>query len=161
MTTVTVWKFDDPDGAQRAVGRLGEATSEGLVTIVDHAVVTWPKDAARPEAEHSHGEAKGGAARGVLWGVLAGALLTVPVVGGVVGAVIGARRRRRGGSGISQADLDRIRTEVTPGTSALFLVTEEGDLDALGERLRLANKTLLRTELTDADQATLAETEGR
>src|SRR5262245_48603007 len=39
MTTFTVWKFETPDGAQHAAEMLKDASSEGLVTIVDHAVV--------------------------------------------------------------------------------------------------------------------------
>ena len=42
MTAFTVWKFDDPDGADQAAHILKSAESDGLVKIHDHAVVTWP-----------------------------------------------------------------------------------------------------------------------
>jgi hypothetical protein len=53
----------------------------------------------------------------------------------------------------------KIRTEVVEGTSALFLVTEDADLDKLGERFRF-NTTLITTNLTDEERATLLETFG-
>ena len=38
MTTFTVWKFDDPEGAARAEAALKSGEADGLVTIVDHAL---------------------------------------------------------------------------------------------------------------------------
>ena len=38
MTTFTVWKFDDPEGAEKATHTLKQAQTEGLVRIIDHAV---------------------------------------------------------------------------------------------------------------------------
>ena len=43
MTTFTVWKFDDPDGAERAMKILQESQADGLVKVDDHAIVAWPK----------------------------------------------------------------------------------------------------------------------
>jgi uncharacterized membrane protein len=160
MTSFTVWKFEEPDGAEHATKVLKDAASEGLVKIVDHAIVTWPEGAEEPETKHSHGGAKHGAAWGALWGVAAGALFTVPVLGLAAGTAIGALRKSTADAGISQDDLARIRTEVVPGTSALFVVTEDGNLDRLGERFRGMSKTLVHTNLTEAERDTLLETFG-
>jgi uncharacterized membrane protein len=56
---------------------------------------------------------------------------------------------------------DRIRAEVTEGTSALFLVTEDADLDRLGERMRGVQARLVETNLTDAERDLLLETVGQ
>ena len=160
MTTFTVWKFEDPTGAQRAASALQDAEEEGLVTIVDHAVMSWPLGAAKPETHHKHDDPKRGAAWGALWGVLTGALFMVPVVGGVVGVAIGALAKSTEGAGITKEDLTRIRTEVVEGSSALFVVTEDSNLDRLGERFRGFDKKLLSTNLTDAERETLMETFG-
>src|SRR6476659_7918187 len=37
VTTFTVWKFEEPDGAAHAESLLKTAEADGLVTIVDHA----------------------------------------------------------------------------------------------------------------------------
>jgi uncharacterized membrane protein len=92
--------------------------------------------------------------------VLIGALFFVPVVGGVVGAAIGAISKATEGTGITKEQLETIRTEVTEGTSALFVVTDEGDLDRLGERFRGQSKKLIATNLTEAERAVLLETFG-
>jgi uncharacterized membrane protein len=160
MTTFTVWKFDDPEGAQQAASILKDAESDGLVKVIDHAVMSWPPGADKPETHHKHDDPKRGAAWGALWGILTGALFMVPVVGGVVGITIGALARATDGTGITKDDLVRIRTEVVEGTSALFVVTDEGNLDRLGERFRGIDKTLLSTNLTEPERDTLLETFG-
>ena len=46
------------------------------------------------------------------------------------------------------------------GTSGLFLVTEQGNLDELGQRFGRMDKKLISTNLTDAERRTLLETFG-
>ena len=160
MTAFTVWKFEDVDGAARAEEELKSAAADGLVTIVDHAVVTWPEGADKPETHHKHDDAKRGAAWGALWGLLGGALFMIPVAGAVLGLGIGALAKATAGTGITEEDLTRIRTEIVPGTSALFLVTEDANLDRLGERWHGRDSKLISTNLTDAERSTLLETFG-
>jgi len=160
MTTFTVWKFEDPGGAEQAATMLKGAESDGLVKVVDHAVMTWPVGADKPETHHSHDDEKHGAAWGALWGILTGALFTIPVVGGAVGLALGALAKSTEDAGITKEDLARIRTEIVEGTSALFAVTEDGSLDRLGERFRGTDQKLITTNLTDAERETLLETFG-
>jgi uncharacterized membrane protein len=160
MTTFTVWKYEDPDGAAKAAEVLEDAQSEGMVTIIDHAVLSWSTGADKPELHHKHDDAKRGAAWGALWGILGGALFTVPILGGVVGIAIGALAKATADAGITQGNLERIRTEVVEGTSALFVVTEDTDLDRLGERFRGSDRKLIGTNLTEAERTTLLETFG-
>ena len=122
--------------------------------------MSWPSGADKPETHHKHDDPKRGAAWGALWGVLTGALFMVPVIGGVVGVAIGALAKATEGAGITKDDLTRIRTEIVEGTSALFVVTEDADLDQLGERFQRVDKTLLSTNLTGAERAMLLETFG-
>src|SRR4051794_11145221 len=102
MTTFTVWKFEDADGADRAESTLQSAASEGLVKIVDHAVVSWPEGADKPELRHN---SKRGAGWGALWGILGGALFAIPVAGLVLGAGLGALAKATEGTGITKEDL--------------------------------------------------------
>ena len=50
MTAFTVWKFEDPDAAAHAATTLKTAQTDGLVTIVDHAVMSWPVGADKPRS---------------------------------------------------------------------------------------------------------------
>jgi uncharacterized membrane protein len=160
MTTFTVWKFDSPEGAERASSMLENAERDGLVNVLDHAVVSWPVGAPRPDTRHGHDDAKRGAGWGALWGLLVGSLFLVPVVGGVAGAAIGAISKATKDVGIDKEQLERIRTGITEGTSALFAVTEQGNLDRLGERMAGMHSTLIATNLTDAERSVLLETFG-
>ena len=159
MTTFTVWKFDDPQGAQRAVEMLKDAQANGLVKIDDHAIVSWPAGAAHPDTKHGREETWRGAGWGSVWGILIGTLFFIPVVGGLAGAAIGALAKATGDAGITREQLESIRTEITPGTSALFLVTERADLDLLGDRVRM-HSTLLASNLTKEERDVLLETFG-
>jgi len=160
MTAFTVWKFETPDGAAGVESSLKAAASQGLVKIVDHAVMTWPAGADKPTIKHEHDDPKRGAAWGALWGILGGALFMVPVAGVVLGAGIGALAKATDGTGITKKDLERIRTEIVPGTSALFMVTEDANLDQLGEHVHARDATLISTNLTEAERATMLETFG-
>ena len=160
MTAFTVWKFDNPEGAARAASSLKAAEKDRLVKIVDHAVLSWPEGADKPELKHKHDSGKRGAGWGALWGILGGALFMVPVAGALIGAGIGALAKATDGTGITKGDLERIRTEVVPGTSALFMVTEDADFDRLGERFRGRDATLISTNLTEAERKILLETFG-
>ena len=160
MTTFTVWKFEDPAGADHASDLLRDAASDGLVKILDHAVVSWPVGADHPETSHSRDHLRHGVGWGALWGLVIGSLFLVPVVGGVAGGAIGAISKATQDAGITKEQLETIRTQITEGTSALFAVTEDANLDRLGERLSGMGSTLVATNLTEAEREVLLETFG-
>lgn len=160
MATFTVWKFDSPEGADAASRILHDSASEHAVKIVDTAVVSWPEGAAKPTTRHGHQDEWRGTGWGAFWGLLLGSLFLVPVLGAAAGAAIGASTKAMEAVGIDKDQLDRIRAGVTPGTSALFVVTEDGDLDRVGERFHGVHGTLVATNLTDAERSTLLETFG-
>ena len=160
MTTFTVWKFDNPEGAERAVRALQDAQADQLVKIDDHAIVSWPKGAEHPETKHGHEEKWRGAGWGSVWGILIGTLFFVPVVGGLAGAAIGALAKSTEGAGITKEQLEKIRDEVVEGTSALFVVTEQANLDRLGDRMRGMTGTLLVSNLDEGERSVLLETFG-
>jgi uncharacterized membrane protein len=62
------------------------------------------------------------------------------------------------GVGLTKEQLESIRAQTQPGTSVLFAVTDEGDLDRLGERFRGFNGHLVSTNLTGAERSLLLET---
>jgi len=160
MTAFTVWKFDRPDGAEQAVSLLKKAEDDNLVEVVDHATVSWPEGETKPKIRHGRDSTVRGTGWGAFWGLLLGTLFTVPLLGVAAGAGIAALSKATEKLGISQKELEQIRGEITEGTSALFLVSEQGNLDRLGERLRGMNMTLVQTNLTSAERELLLETFG-
>src|SRR3954462_2539169 len=108
MTTFTAWKFDTADGAQKAAEALQGAASDHLVKIVDHAVITWPDGAAKPDMHHSHDDKRRGTGWGAFWGVLFGGLFFIPLIGAAVGAAAGAISKSMAAVGLDDAQLDTI-----------------------------------------------------
>ena len=160
MTTFTAWKFGTAEGVDHAVALLKDAEDESLVKILDHATVSWPVGQAKPRITHGHEETLRGTGWGAFWGLLLGVLFTLPLLGAAAGAAIGAFSKATQRLGISQEQLERIREQVTEGTSALFLVSDGGDVDRLGERFRGVDMVLVETNLTEAERAVLLETFG-
>jgi uncharacterized membrane protein len=160
MTTFSVWKFDEPAGADEALRILDRASHDGIVKVLDHAVVRWPEGEDKPETKVGHDDKKRGGAWGGLLGVVIGMLFFVPVIGGLVGAAIGAAAKAAQGTGITKEQLAKIRETIVPGTSALFVVTEEGDLDRLGERFHGMKWTLISSNLTEEERQMVVETFG-
>jgi uncharacterized membrane protein len=157
MTAFTVWKFDDAEGAAHAATLLKTAEDDHIVKVVDHAVVSWPVGAKRPTVQQGHEDATRSAGWGAFWGLLFGALFAVPLLGAAAGAAMAGIGHMTQGVGIGKEQLERMRSEITEGTSALFAVTEEGDLDRLGERFRGVHFRLIDTNLTPAEREVLLE----
>ena len=109
---------------------------------------------------HSHDDKWRGTGWGAFWGILFGGLFFVPLLGAAVGAAAGAISKAVAAVGIDEAQLARIREQITPGTSLLCAVTEEGNLDRLGERMHGLHSTLVETNLTEAERSVLMETFG-
>jgi uncharacterized membrane protein len=158
MTTFTVWKFDSPGGAEQAVSILKEAENDGLIKLIDHAVVSWPPGAKKPDTHQAHEDTWRGTGWGAFWGVLFGALFMIPLLGAAAGAAIGAWSKATQGVGIGKDELEKIRGEITEGTSALFVVTDHGDLDRVGERFHGLHSKLVDSNLTDGERQMLLET---
>ncbi len=109
---------------------------------------------------HSHDDKLRGTGWGAFWGLLFGGLFFVPLLGAAVGAAAGAITKAVSAVGIPESQLDDIRAQITPGTSLLCAVTENADMDRLGERLHGLHSTLIATNLTDAERSLLLETFG-
>jgi uncharacterized membrane protein len=156
MATFTVWRFDEPGGAFNAERLLLDAEKDGMVTVLDRAVVSWAAGAKRPTTRRSADDELGREAGwGALWGLLFGALFFMPLLGAAAGAGLGALHQVLERVGITKEQLDTLRWQITEGTSALFLVTEGADLDRLGERLRGTSWVLIDSDLADVEQARL------
>ena len=160
MSAFTVWKFDTPEGAEHAAKLLKQAERDHLLTIEDHAVVSWPVGDKKAKIDHGHDGTARGVGWGAFWGLLIGSVFLMPVVGAAAGGAIGGARKAAEDLGISEEQLKAIREQITEGTSALFLVSEGANLDRLGERLLGTKMKLLETNLTPAERDQLLETFG-
>jgi uncharacterized membrane protein len=157
MATLTVWKFDDPEGARATLGTLQDLRRQQLIQIVDAAIVTWPADKKRPTTRQLRNLTAEGALSGSFWGWLFGLLFLVPVLGLAVGAAAGALSGSLSDVGIDDRFVDKVRGEVTPGTSALFVLSRDAVADRVQDALAGTAMELIASNLSAEEEARLRE----
>ncbi|MCW2533261.1 MAG: uncharacterized protein JWP62_2831 [Blastococcus sp.] len=157
MATLTVWKFDSADGAERALELLERLQKEELVHINDAAYVSWPEGKKKPKTEQLNSLKSAGALGGSFWGLLFGLIFFVPLLGMAVGAAMGALSGSMADVGIDDDFIRQVRENVTPGTSALFVMTSGAVVDKVVDEFRQTGATLLSTNLSNEQEAQLRE----
>ncbi|HKC27379.1 MAG TPA: DUF1269 domain-containing protein [Jatrophihabitans sp.] len=157
MATMTVWKFPSPEGAEAAEDTLLELQKEGLIKIEDAAVVSYPEGARKPKTKQLHSVGSSGALGGAFWGMLFGLIFFVPLLGAAIGAGIGALAGSLVDVGIDDDFIKRVRAEIKPGTSALFLLSSDAVMDKVHERFANTPMTLVETNLSHDQEKNLQE----
>jgi uncharacterized membrane protein len=157
MTTLTVWKFDSPDGARNALQVLERLQKEELLHVVDAAIVTWPSGRKKPKTEQLHGLKGVGALGGAFWGLLFGLLFFIPLIGMALGAAMGALAGSMTYVGIDDDFIRKVRDEVTPGTSALFVVSANVVADRVLGEFKGTGAHLVSSNLSSEQEAKLRE----
>ena len=155
MTTLTVWKFDSAGGARNALQVLERLQKQELIQIVDGAIVTWPPDRKKPKTEQLRSLTGAGALGGSFWGLLFGLIFFVPLLGMAVGAAMGALSGSMADVGIDDEFIQEVREKVTPGTSALFVMTSNAVQDKVLERFQGSGASLISTNLSSEQEAKL------
>jgi len=151
MATLTVWKLDDPSGAERVAEKVRELQKQELIQLHDAAIVSWPQDKKKPKTRHLADMTGAGALGGAFWGLLFGFIFFVPLLGMAVGAAAGALGGSLADVGIDKEFIDSARDRITPGTSAIFLLTSDAVLDRVHSAFEGTHAELLQTNLS-ADQ---------
>jgi uncharacterized membrane protein len=157
VATMTVWKFDDPNGAERAIATLEGAAKQELITIHDAAVVEWQPDRKKPKTRQLHDLTGAGALTGSFWGLLFGLIFFVPLLGLAVGAASGALAGSMSDVGIDDDFIETVRKQVQPGTSALFVMTSDAVIDKVHDAFAGQHADLVSTNLGKAEEAHLRE----
>ena len=147
MATLSVLKFDSPDGAKQMEQTLLALQKQQLITIQDAAIVTWPKGKKGPKTEQLHSLAGQGALMGAFWGMLFGLIFFIPFFGLAVGLAMGALSGKFADYGINDNFIKQTRAKVTEGTSALFLLTSSAVEDKVVMALKSQAFEILSTNL--------------
>jgi uncharacterized membrane protein len=158
QSTLTVWKFDSPEGAGGAVRALQEMQRDGLITVLDHATVSWEQGKKKPTTRQGSPTGSTGALGGAFWGMLFGLIFFVPLLGAAVGAAAGALAGSMTDVGIDDDFIKKVRSQVTPGTSALFLLSSGAVLDRVKDRFAAEKPSeLIYTNLSEEQDAALRQ----
>lgn len=162
MATLTAWKFGTVEGADQALAVLKGLQAQQIVSIEDGAIVRWEAGKKKPKTEQLMHLKSTGALSGAFWGMLFGLLFFIPFLGLAIGAAAGAITASFADYGIDDAFIKRVQSEVTPGTSALFLLGNVTARDRVIRALKDAGLSpeLIASNLSDEQEAALREAFG-
>ncbi len=148
MATLTVLKFPTAEGAQNMLSTVESLQKQQLIQIQDGAILTWPAGAKKPKTKQLSDMTGAGALGGAFWGMLFGLLFFIPFLGLAVGAAMGALAGHFAHYGIDQNFIDQVRSKVTPGTSALFLLTSGAVVDKVAAAVKGQQFEIIQTNLS-------------
>lgn len=161
QATLTVWKFRSADGADTAAKTIQQFAKENLISVHDAATVRWEEGAKKPRTRQLTSTTGAGALGGSFWGMLFGLLFFVPLLGAAIGAATGALSGSLTDVGIDDGFINRVRDEVTPGTSALFVMSSDAVMDKIHDAFAgQESPELIFTNLSTEQEAALREVFG-
>jgi len=91
-------------------------------------------------------------------GFLAGLVIGVPIVGAAIGAMVGGAGTAMSvmSAGIADDFVRDVQRLMKPGTSAIFVLDSEGDMEVILHRIRGLGGTVLKTNV-DVERARLIQ----
>jgi uncharacterized membrane protein len=158
MATLSVLKFNDPNGADRVLIALQGLQEREMINLQDAAVVSWPVGSKKPKTRELASMGGAGALGGAFWGFLLGLIFFVPFLGAAIGAGMGALTGSMADVGIDDDFIRQVREKVTPGTSALFALTSGATApDRVIDELKQYDFEIISTNLPEEQEKQLRE----
>lgn len=148
--------YPDTTTAVQAMDEVGNLAQD-LVIQPDAVAAVIRDDSGKFRTITNQHEVGAGATWGMFWGLLFGILFFVPVFGMAMGAAFGALGGKIAKSSISKDFQEQVRAQMQPGTSALFMIVEQMTTDKALDGLSRFGGSVIKTSLSDADQAELQE----
>jgi uncharacterized membrane protein len=155
MATMTVLKFSTANGAKQALETVEGLGKQNLINLHDAAIVTWPEGKKKPKTKQVANLAGIGALDGAFWGMLFGLIFFVPFFGMAVGAAMGALSGKFADYGIDDDFIKSVQSQVTEGTSALFLMTSEAVVDKVADAMQGMEFELIASNLSKDEEDNL------
>lgn len=153
---IVVLGFKIEQGAEAMLKDIQKWQEEGLVELED-AVIASRGPGGHVEIQQTHKEGGKFTLRGGGAGLLAGLLLGGPILGLVGGAAAGAIAGSLKDYGLDDGFVEEVSKWVQPNTSALFLLVNEVNADAVLDKLRPFEAIVLTTTLPQAGEQRLRE----
>jgi uncharacterized membrane protein len=127
----TAWRFPDTEGADSAVVRLKQLRSKDLINLMDIAVLRWPEYAEQPTTvEHAHEQ----------------------------GSKVSSLVRRLQHPVIDGSMITSVKGDLRPGTSAVVVLSSDGEVEAIVHAFEGQTMELIRSDLSVPDQDRLRQT---
>ncbi|MGI9624495.1 MAG: DUF1269 domain-containing protein [Acidimicrobiales bacterium] len=159
MSNLTVLSFDSATGAQELSDVLWDAAIDGLIDIEDMAIVRRNPEGPPKmwQVVQTDDDTKRNAFTGAFWGLALGTLFVMPVAGAVGGLAVGLTSGHGKDFGIDDDFIEAVRDRLEPNTSAMFLLGEASDPQALRDRIPEISFEIASTTLDAEREAELRE----
>jgi uncharacterized membrane protein len=146
MSQLVVLTFDNPDDAGNALKSLRQIEKSGRLKLVDTAVIVKDADG----KTHVKNEVSSGTETGAVIGGILGPFLffAFPVAGIAIGAGAGALIGKVFDTGVDQKFVKDVQEALQPNHSALFVVGDAGDRNAVLAALRPYKGEVYQTTLS-------------
>ena len=119
--STTAWRFSGTEGADTAVLRLKQLDTQDLIDVQDVAVIRWPHYASAPQAqEHVTDE----------------------------GSKASSFAKKLTKAGIDGSMLEAVKGDMTPGTSALVLLSVDAAVNTVARAFEGHAMELMRSDLS-------------
>ena len=161
MTALTAWRYDTPFGAEAGAVRLKSLAERKVLTVHDAITIAWMPQAREPVIGHLKHSTAATAGKGSILGGLVGMVVLAPLAGAAIGAGGASAAARLRKSGIDDDFVEELGAQLTPGSSALLVLSSDGDLDelrpAMERELKRGDVVLLHAELSEDAPTAIAE----
>jgi uncharacterized membrane protein len=152
MSTLIVVGYDDPYKADEVLLKLRKLQRDYLLDLEDAAVAIKDHQG-RVKLHQTVNMTAAGALRGGFWGSLIGLIFLNPLLGFAMGATAGAVSGALTDVGISDNFMKELAATMTPGSSTLFALIVKSTPDKVLEELKGTGGRILRTSLSNEDEA--------
>lgn len=156
MSDLIIIGYDDHATAEKAYDQVLALSKDLVVDLAGLAVVRVDADG----KQHVDTPARvvgASAASGALWGMIFGLLFLVPGLGFLIGGAWGALIGRLGKSGIDRSFKERVDGLLSPGKAAVVVLARKVTEDKFSVAMGAFGGTVLKTSLSDADEAELVK----
>jgi uncharacterized membrane protein len=154
MSTLVVIAYHNIHQAEEVRLKLRKMQRDYLIDMED-AVVAVKNAAGKVQLHQAVNLTAAGAASGGFWGALIGMIFLNPLLGMAVGASAGALSGKLTDLGINDDFMKQLASELTPGSSALFVLVRKSTPDKVLAEVQGTGGTIIKTSLSEAEEAKL------
>ncbi|NDJ53858.1 MAG: DUF1269 domain-containing protein [Chloroflexi bacterium] len=158
MSKLIVFTYENQEKAGQVLQSVAELSKQHLIEVEDAAVIV--KDANGKVKVHQTLESlvkSSNVASGGFWGLLIGLIFGGPIFMALLGMGLSALFGRKLDVGIDNQFIKNVGSDMKPGDSALFLLTEDITVDKVADALREHGGTLYHTSLSKEAEENLAK----
>jgi len=156
MSNLIAIAFDDEQSATKFLDEVGRLKREGLIELDDAATLVRNRDG-KAKIKQASNLVGAGALGGAFWGMLIGLLFWAPLFGLAVGAAFGALAGKASDYGIDDKFIKETSAKLQPGSSAIFLLVHNAQVDKVVEDLKQFHGEIIHTSLSNEQEAQLKE----